>query len=365
MSWRVLSETELSFFRGNFIFKRSFKTNSRSIEVVNFLTIRALSAEGSVDFLGNMSEDSIIRCGVVGTGYLGQHHARIYAALEGCELVGIVEADDARADEICKKYQCKRFESAEALAAVCDAVSVVVPTDKHCEVAVPLLLGGCHLLIEKPLCTTLVEAEEILAAAHAKGCIVQVGHIEHYNPVMGYLENAVTDPQFITADRLAPFNPRGTEVGVVLDLMIHDIGVILALVRSPVKKVDAVGVNVLLNSEDIANARITFENGCVANINTSRVSQKKVREIRVFQPQNYLSLDFQEQSGHFLRKEGGELVREEIPIEKDEPLKLELASFVQVVRETGKPKVGAELGKTALDLAIQVTELIHQDKKNG
>jgi predicted dehydrogenase len=309
-----------------------------------------------------MSEQSKIRCGVVGTGYLGQHHARIYAALDGCELLGIVEADDVRATEICEKFACQRFDSAAALAAACDAVSVVVPTDKHCEVAVPLLHGGCHLLIEKPLCTSLTEAEDILSAAKAKGCIVQVGHIEHYNPVMGYLENAVTDPQFITADRLAPFNPRGTEVGVVLDLMIHDIGVILALVRSPVKQVDAVGVKVLSNSEDIANARITFENGCVANINTSRVSTKKVREIRVFQPQNYLSLDFQEQSGHFLRKVSSELVREEIPIEKDEPLKLELASFVQVVKSAGKPKVGAELGKSALELAIQVTELIHSPK---
>lgn len=310
-------------------------------------------------FAVRMTEDSKIRCGVVGTGYLGQHHARIYAALESCELVGIVEADDARAAEICEKFDCKRYESAAALAADCDAVSVVVPTDKHCEVAVPLLKGGCHLLIEKPLCTSLDEAEEILSAAKANGCIVQVGHIEHYNPVMGYLENAVTQPQFITADRLAPFNPRGTEVGVVLDLMIHDIGVILALVRSPVKQLDAVGVNVLSRSEDIANARITFENGCVANINTSRVSEKKVREIRVFQPQNYLSINFQDQSGHFLRKEGVELVREEVPIEKDEPLKLELASFAEVVRDAGKPKVGAELGKSALELAIQVTELIH------
>jgi predicted dehydrogenase len=308
-----------------------------------------------------MSEDVKIRCGVVGTGYLGQHHARIYAALDSCELVGIVEADDDRAKEICAKYGCERFDTAEALAGQCDAVSVVVPTDRHCDVAVPLLLGGCHLLIEKPLCTSLVEAEEILSAARSRGCIVQVGHIEHYNPVMGYLENAVTQPQFITADRLAPFNPRGTEVGVVLDLMIHDLGVILALVRSPVKQLDAVGVNVLSSSEDIANARITFENGCVANINTSRVSQKKVREIRVFQPQNYLSINFQDQSGHFLRKEGSELVREEIPIEKEEPLKLELESFVQVVREAGKPKVGAELGKTALELAIQITELIHSE----
>ena len=309
-----------------------------------------------------MSEQSKIRCGVVGTGYLGQHHARIYAALDECELVGIVEADDVRAAEICEKFDCQRFGSGDALAAACDAVSVVVPTDKHCDVALPLLLGGCHLLIEKPLCTSLVEAGEILAAAKAKGCIVQVGHIEHYNPVMGFLENAVTDPQFITADRLAPFNSRGTEVGVVLDLMIHDIGVILALVRSPVRQVDAVGVNVLSNSEDIANARITFENGCVANINTSRVSTKKVREIRVFQPQNYLSLDFQEQSGHFLRKVDSELLREEIPIEKDEPLKLELASFVQVVKSAGKPKVGAELGRSALELAIQITELIHSSK---
>ena len=305
-----------------------------------------------------MPEDSKIRCGVVGTGYLGQHHARIYSSLEQCEFVGIVESDDARAAEMCAAHNCERFESLDALAAACDAVSVVVPTDHHRNVAVPLLQGGCHLLIEKPLCTSLEEAEDILSAAKAAGRIVQVGHIEHYNPVMGYLENAVNKPQFITADRLAPFNPRGTEVGVVLDLMIHDLGVILALVRSPVKQVDAVGVNVLSNSEDIANARITFENGCVANVNTSRVSLKKVREIRVFQPANYLSLDFMNQSGHFLRKEGAELVREEIPIEKDEPLKLELVSFLEVVKDAGQPKVGAELGKSALELAIQISELI-------
>lgn len=305
-----------------------------------------------------MADSKNLRCGVIGTGYLGQHHARIYSALESTELVGIVEADDARAREICELYDCRRFATAAELAAECDAVSVVVPTDKHCEVSVPLLEGGCHLLIEKPLCTNLDEAEAILTAARNAGRIVQVGHIEHYNPVMGYLENAVTEPKFITADRLAPFNPRGTEVGVVLDLMIHDIGVILALVRSPIELIEAVGVNVLSPSEDIANARISFESGCVANINTSRVSQKKVREIRVFQTANYLSLDFMNQGGHFLRKEGAELVREDIPIEKDEPLKLELASFARVVRETGQPKVGAELGRTALDVAIQITEMI-------
>lgn len=307
-----------------------------------------------------MSEGSKIRCGVVGTGYLGQHHARLYAALPNCELVGIVEANTQRAAEISELHQCECFASVEELAASCDAVSVVVPTDRHCEVALPLLAVGCHLLIEKPLCSSLDEAEQILSAAKAAGRIVQVGHIEHYNPVMGYLENAVTAPQFITADRLAPYNPRGTEVGVVLDLMIHDIGVILALVNAPIQSVEAVGVNVLSNSEDIANARITFENGCVANINTSRVSMKKVREIRVFQPANYLSLDFMNQSGHFLRKEDIELVREEIPIEKDEPLKLELASFTQAVHDASQPKVGAELGRSALELAIQITDLIHK-----
>ncbi len=306
-----------------------------------------------------MSENLKIRCGVVGTGYLGQHHARIYSKLDVCELVGIVEPDDERAGEICQKYDCKRFNSLQDLAAACDAVSVAVPTDRHCEVSLALLNGGCHLLIEKPLCTSLKEAEAILRTAKATDRIIQVGHIEHYNPVMSYLEAAVNAPKFITADRLAPFNPRGTEVGVVLDLMIHDLGIILALVRSPVKRVDAVGVNVLSNSEDIANARITFENGCVANINTSRVSTKKVREIRIFQSANYLSLDFMNQSGHFLCKKGIELAREEIPIEKDEPLKLELTSFLEVVKNAGKPKVGAVLGKSALELAIQITELIH------
>lgn len=308
-----------------------------------------------------MNESYRIRCGVVGTGYLGQHHARIYSALEDCELVGIVESDDSRAAEICDQYGCGRYASAEELAAVCDAVSVVVPTDLHEAVALPLLQGGCHLLIEKPLCTSLSEAEAIVKAARAAGRIVQVGHIEHYNPVMAYLENAVTAPQFITADRLAPYNPRGTEVGVVLDLMIHDLGILLALVRSPVKSVEAVGVKVLSGSEDIANARITFANNCVANINASRVSMKKVREIRIFQPSNYLSLDFMNQSGHFLQRAGEALQRDEIPIEKDEPLKLELASFIQVVREAGQPKVGTELGKSALDLAIQISEQIQSN----
>ncbi|MGF1448530.1 MAG: Gfo/Idh/MocA family protein [Opitutales bacterium] len=307
-----------------------------------------------------MSEGAKLRCGVAGVGYLGQHHARIYEALDTCELAGVYEIDDARAAEICEARGCPRFESLEAMGAACDAVSVVVPTDRHHEVALPLLEAGCHLLIEKPLCASLAQAESILAAARRHDRLVQVGHIEHYNPVMGFLEQTVEDPRFITADRLAPFNPRGTEVGVVLDLMIHDIGVVLQLVRAPVERVEAIGVDVLSASEDIANARITFANGAVANLNTSRVSLKKVREIRVFQPRTYLSLDFMNQKGHLVRTESGNLKMEDIPIDKGEPLKIEIASFIESVARHAQPKVSGTLGRSALELAIRITEQIRE-----
>lgn len=306
----------------------------------------------------SMIEFEKLRCGVVGVGSLGQHHARLYQAIETAELVGVCDASKERAAEIATRFGVPVFETPEDLASACDAVSVVVPTDLHCAVAVPLLERGCHLLIEKPICASLAEAEQVLQAAQKHGCLVQVGHIEHYNPVMSFLETHVNRPQFITADRLAPFTPRGTEVGVVLDLMIHDIGVILELVKSPLVRVEAVGVNVLSQTEDIANARMVFANGCVANINTSRVSLKKVREIRVFQPQAYLSLNFMEQSGHLIRKDGLALHREDIPIEKDEPLKLELISFIDCVRRAQDPKVSGQVGRSALEVAIQITDQI-------
>lgn len=299
-----------------------------------------------------------VRVGVAGTGYLGQHHARIYSELPDCELVGIYETDDDRAAEISAKYNCRRFSTLEEMAQECDAVSVVVPTDLHCKIAVPLFEAGCHLLIEKPLCSSLEEAEQILSAAKKKSRIVQVGHVEHFNPVMAFLEEAVDQPRYITADRLAPFQLRGTEVGVVLDLMIHDIGILLQLVKSPIKRIDSVGVNVLSSTEDIANARILFENGCVANLNASRVSEKKLREIRVFQSTAYLSLDFMNQSGHLIRKDGFQLNREEIPIERDEPLKLELSAFLKSIQKSLDPKVDGRLARSALEVAIAITEQI-------
>ncbi len=322
-----------------------------------------------------------IKCGVAGVGSLGQHHARIYASLPNVEFAGIFEASDERAKEICAKYNCRRFASIEELGDACDAISVVVPTDKHALVALPLLAKKCHLLIEKPITATLEEAEQVLAAAQANHCIVQVGHIEHFNPVMSFMEKHIDRPGYITAERLAPYTTRGTEVGVVLDLMIHDIGIVLALVKSPIRKIDSVGINVLSKTEDIANARIEFESGCVANLSASRMSLKKNREIRIFQDNAYLSLDFMNQKGHLVKKsdliayglklkvglakagDASSIPVEDIPIEKDEPLKLELQHFTESVAELRQPKVGAKLAMTALEVAIQITEQIKTAKK--
>ncbi len=315
-----------------------------------------------------------LRVGVAGVGALGRHHARLYASLPGVHLAGVFDSNEARAAEVGAQFGCRRFASLEELGRACDAVSVVVPTDRHAAVALPLLAAGCHLLIEKPLCASLAEAEEVLTAARAHGALVQVGHVEHFNPVMGFLEREVREPRYITAERLAPYTPRGTEVGVVLDLMMHEIGVVLELVKAPLVRIESVGVSVLSGSEDIANARLEFANGCVASLSASRMSLKKVREIRVFQPSGYFSFDFMRQSGHLVRRTGlfayaeklaggaaaGDLAPpvEEIPLQKGEPLALELASFADSVARVRQPKVGAALGKSALEVAITITEQI-------
>lgn len=312
-----------------------------------------------------MQNTQKIKCGVVGVGYLGQHHARIYASMtDSVEFVGIFDNDSVRAHEIASKHGTKVFESPEALAKECDAISVVTPTNYHCEVAVPLLEAGCHLLIEKPLCVTLDEATTILEAAQKNDRLVQVGHIEHFNPVMSYMEDVVNNPRYITTERLAPFNPRGTEVGVVLDLMIHDIGLVLALTKSEVERIDAVGFSVLTKTEDIANARLLFKNGAVANLNVSRISETKKREIRVFQPDAYLSMDFMNQQGHAVSKGSEGLSREDLPVEKAEPLALELRSFVDSIVNHRDPKVGASLGRSALEVALEVTTKVAQSQKN-
>ena len=245
-----------------------------------------------------------VRVGVVGVGSLGQHHARIYGELDEVEFVGIYDADGDRAAEMAAAHGAHAFDSLEALAAEVDAASVVVPTHLHREVAGVLLEQGLHLLVEKPIAATTQEAEELVDMAQARNLILQVGHIERFNPVLSTLEEHAGTPRFIEAHRLSPFPPpregmmpRGTEVSVVLDLMIHDIEVLLHLVQSKVVDFHAVGIPVLSPSEDIANVRLQFENGCVANITASRISPEQMRKIRVFYEDAYISLDYQAQEG--------------------------------------------------------------------
>ena len=323
-----------------------------SLSMVNFI----LQNE---TFSMNKNIESKIKCGVAGVGYLGRHHARIYNDLESCNLVGVYDPNRDSSLKVASEQKCEAFTTLDQLGEECDVVSVVCPTDLHADVAIPLMGQGCHLLIEKPLCVSIEEAEQILSVAQKNKTTVQVGHIEHFNPVMTFLENSVESPKYLTVERLAPFQPRGTEVGVVLDLMIHDIGIALALVGSSIVRIDAIGVRVLSKTEDIANARIVFENGCVANLSASRVSEKKAREIRVFQDNGYLSLDFMNQKGHYIAKGDGKLDKKEVPVEKGEPLALEIESFVSCVKQSQIPKTDGSFGKSALDVALTITKQIN------
>jgi len=308
-----------------------------------------------------------INVGVFGVGSLGIHHARIYSELEETELVGVYDADPQRAAEIAEMHGTVAYDSMEKLAADVEAASVVVPTHLHREVAGALIQTGLHLLVEKPIAATTAEAEEMVDLARQKGTILQVGHVERFNPVLGYLEKVTKDPRFIEAHRLSPYpppreglHPRGTEVSVVLDLMIHDLEVILHLVRSPIKEIRAVGVPVLSPSEDISNVRLLFENGCVANITASRISPERMRKIRVFLDDAYISLDYQDQSGAVHHKEGMQIKREDVPIEKGEPLALELRSFAQCVAGHDDPKVSGEHAAEALKLAVEILHSIQK-----
>jgi predicted dehydrogenase len=316
--------------------------------------------------------DKKIRVGVAGVGSLGINHARIYAELPGCELAGIFDTDVTRAGEVAAQYGTTACVSLDELAARVDAASIVVPTHLHFDVASQMIRQGKHLLVEKPITSTTSEAEELVRLADEHKVVLQVGHIERFNPVMEYLEKAARHPKFIEAHRLAPFpppregmHPRGTEVNVVLDLMIHDIEVILHLVRSPVKEVRAVGVPVLSGSEDIANVRLEFENGCVANITASRISPERMRKIRVFVEDAYISLDYQKQAGEVFRKTAQGIAGEDVPIQKGEPLANELRSFVECVATQGTPKVSGVHAAEALKLAAHITQLMRRRQQHG
>jgi predicted dehydrogenase len=301
-----------------------------------------------------------IRAGVVGPGSIGINHARIYSELEGCELTAIYDANRSNAEKASAKYGGKVCDTLAEFASLVDVASVATNTESHHEIGTLLLREGKHLLIEKPIATNTAQALDLAATAAANNCILQVGHIERFNPGLEALEQQLNNPRFLEVTRLSPYPNRSMDIGVVLDVMIHDLEILLHLVRSPVISVDAVGIAVLSKGEDIANVRIRFENGCVANLTASRISRDKVRKIRIFQEDTYLSLDYQRQSGYILRLKQGAIKRERVKVIKGEPLQRELASFVTCAREGIQPRVTGREAAAALDLAIRITRQIEE-----
>ena len=301
-----------------------------------------------------------VRVGVVGVGHIGREHARIYSQMPGVEFVGLYDLDGHVAHKVAQRHEVKTFSTAQALAEEVDAATIATPTSTHHEIAGLFLNLGKHVLVEKPITDNTEQAKSLVEIAQSKNLVLQVGHIERFNPALNALEEKLTRPRFIEAHRLSTYPGRSTDIGVVLDLMIHDIEVVLHLVRSPIQSIDSVGTTVLSKGEDIANARIRFENGCVANLTTSRISFEKMRKIRVFQDDAYLSLDYFDQSGVIYRKVDSRIVKETIKVEKDEPLKLELSAFVECVRTRHSPRVGGAQAAVALDIAMRITEQIAQ-----
>jgi predicted dehydrogenase len=301
-----------------------------------------------------------LRVAVVGVGHLGRHHARILSTLEGVTLTAVVDTLPDRAAEIAASTGSRALTDS-ALVGEVDAVTVAVPTGLHRDIAMPFLERGISVLVEKPMARSLAEADEMIAAAQASGATLAVGHTERYNPAVAAVLPLVTSPRFIEVHRLGVFPERSLDIDVVFDLMIHDLDVIMSMVRSEVTSVEAVGVPVLTPKYDIANARLRFASGCIANVTASRIHKDRVRKIRFFQPDAYLSVDYaaQEVEGWRLVKRDGARPKIEggpIPVERDEPLRLELADFARAVRERGTPLVDGDAGRRALELATRIAE---------
>ena len=314
-----------------------------------------------------------LKVGVVGVGYFGQFHAEKYAKMEEVELVGVVDMDGSRAREIAKRCRTKPFEHHADLFNKIQAVSIAVPTPFHYSTTKDFFLQGIDVLLEKPVSNTLEQADELIGLAESKGLIFQVGHLERFNGALSGLEGKGLHPWFIESHRLGPFSGRGAEVDVVLDLMVHDIDILLSLVNSKVKEFQAVGIPILTHSPDIANARIEFENGCIASLTASRVSEERIRKTWIFQPDGIFSIDYLSQKLFLSKKAvppGGEkipqMITEEIPVKKIDPLEAEIHSFLQSVRDRKNARVSGLDGKRALELALQIIQKmndLNQKKK--
>ena len=328
-----------------------------------------------------------MRVGVVGVGHLGDHHARIFSQIPDAKLVGVNDINVEKGNSVAQRYSTRFFENLDDLLKETDAISLVVPTTAHFSLAQVILEHGRDLLIEKPITETVEQAEELVSLAQKKKLIFQVGHIERFNPAFQAIEENQPHPKFIESHRMAQFNPRGTDVAVVLDLMIHDIDLILSMVKSQITDIEAVGVPVIAESEDICNARLTFENGCVANITASRISARSLRKMRLFQKDSYISLDFLQKSVEVYKlvkanqipsgekekktvvgnipveKVGKTIVYEKPKICDQDMLTSEIQSFLNAVRTRSSPKVTGEDGKKALEVALQIKEKAEKHKK--
>ena len=302
-----------------------------------------------------------LRVGVVGVGHLGRHHARILSTLDGAKLTAVADVIVERATESAAAAGALAVTDSRELLGQVDAVTIAVPTELHLEIALPFLERGTSVLVEKPMARSLDEADRMIAAARASGAVLAVGHTERYNPAVAAVLPLVTSPRFIEVHRLGVFPDRSLDIDVVFDLMIHDLDVILSLVRSEVSSIEAVGVPVLTPRYDIANARLRFESGCIANVTASRISRDRVRKIRFFQPDSYLSIDYAAQE-----VEGWRLVRRDgsrpsieggpVPVTRDEPLRRELADFVRAAGDRSAPLVDGDAGRRALALATRIAE---------
>ncbi len=300
-----------------------------------------------------------IKLGVVGVGHLGIKHARVYSELSSkAELVGICDINSKHLDEIKGQFATEAFADFRQLFGKVDAVSICVPTKLHASIAKEFLLKDCHVLVEKPMTSALKEANELVCIAQKKKLILQVGHVERFNSAFQAIKTLAKNPLFVECHRLSPFPNRSLDVGCVLDLMIHDIDIVLGLVDSKINDIQAVGVKVLTDQEDIANARITFKNGCVCNLTASRVSDETMRKIRLFLKETYISLDYVKQEAFIFKKHDNLISKHALPIEKEEPLKQELESFVDCVSNNEKPLVSGVEGRAALELALKITQKI-------
>lgn len=308
-----------------------------------------------------------LRVAVVGTGHLGSLHAKIYSLIQkkaGISLVGVCDIDKKAAKEVAKKYNTDYCLDYHDLIGKVDAVSIVVPTSLHYEVAKDFLKAGVHVLIEKPITKTLEEADELLELAKDKNLIIQVGHIERFNSAVRAVEPLLSKPRFIECQRLGSISKkkRIKDVGVVLDLMIHDIDIILGLVKSKVKNIEAVGISTVSDHEDLANVRLTFQNNVIADITASRVTKEETRKIRIFQEESYILLDYLHQEAFLFQKSSKKIDKQKIKIRKKEPLKVELKAFINCVRNKKKPTVSGQEGRQALKVALGILDKINGEK---